>query len=179
MDWVGMMPGKRGSRRMVGDHILTQQDLMNGELPGRGRHRRLGDGRASAGGLRPPRPAAEHRSAPPEVYDIPLRSLYSRNIANLLMAGRNISASYVAFTSARVMATCAVDRPGRRDRRGAVRGGGPLAPRARARCEAGRAPAAASARNDQSVRGLRNDAEDLRNRRGSPPPRRPLPRRPR
>ena len=46
--------------------------------------------------------------APPEVYDIPLRSLYSRNIANLMMAGRNISASYVAFTSARVMATCAV-----------------------------------------------------------------------
>jgi hypothetical protein len=46
---------------------------------------------------------------PPEVYDIPLRSLYSRNISNLLMAGRNISASYVAFTSARVMATCAVE----------------------------------------------------------------------
>jgi hypothetical protein len=46
---------------------------------------------------------------PPEVYDIPLRSLYSRNIANLWMAGRNISASYVAFTSARVMATCAVE----------------------------------------------------------------------
>src|ERR1051326_8108016 len=46
---------------------------------------------------------------PPEVYDIPLRSLYSRNIANLFMAGRNISASYVAFTSSRVMATCAVE----------------------------------------------------------------------
>ncbi len=46
---------------------------------------------------------------PPEVYDIPLRSLYSRNIGNLFMAGRNISASYVAFTSARVMATCAVE----------------------------------------------------------------------
>jgi hypothetical protein len=46
---------------------------------------------------------------PPEVYDIPLRSLYSRNLSNLWMAGRNISASYVAFTSARVMATCAVE----------------------------------------------------------------------
>src|SRR5947209_5424959 len=45
---------------------------------------------------------------PPEVYPIPLRSLYSRNISNLFMAGRNISASYVAFTSSRVMATCAV-----------------------------------------------------------------------
>ena len=45
---------------------------------------------------------------PPFVYNIPLRSLYSRNISNLLMAGRNLSATHVAFTSARVMATCAV-----------------------------------------------------------------------
>jgi hypothetical protein len=45
----------------------------------------------------------------PEVYPIPLRSLYSKNIANLMMAGRNISASHVAFTSTRVMATCAVE----------------------------------------------------------------------
>jgi hypothetical protein len=43
-----------------------------------------------------------------EPYNIPLRSLYSRNINNLMMAGRNISASHVAFTSARVMATCSV-----------------------------------------------------------------------
>jgi hypothetical protein len=35
----------------------------------------------------------------PEVYDIPLRVLYSKNIQNLLMAGRNISATHVAFTS--------------------------------------------------------------------------------
>jgi hypothetical protein len=45
---------------------------------------------------------------PPFPYNIPLRSLYSRNITNLMMAGRNISASHVAFTSARVMATCSV-----------------------------------------------------------------------
>src|SRR6185437_4622860 len=37
-----------------------------------------------------------------------LRSLYSKNIANLMMAGRNASASHAAFTSTRVMATCAV-----------------------------------------------------------------------
>jgi hypothetical protein len=44
----------------------------------------------------------------PEVYNIPLRSLYSRNISNLFMAGRNISATHMAYTSLRVMATCAV-----------------------------------------------------------------------
>src|SRR5690606_14198004 len=39
-------------------------------------------------------------------YSIPLRSLYSKNIENLWMAGRNISVSHVALSSSRVMATC-------------------------------------------------------------------------
>jgi len=109
MDWVGMMPGKRGSRRLIGEHVLTQRDLMQGSFP---------DGVAIGGwpmDAHPPegfdRPDLPPNTTvrPPEVYDIPLRSLYSRNISNLFMAGRNISASYVAFTSARVMATCAVE----------------------------------------------------------------------
>ena len=108
MDWVGMMPGKRGSRRLLGDYVLKQQDLMEGSFP---------DSVAIGGwpmDAHPPegfdRPDLPPNTVlrPPEVYDIPLRSLYSRNIANLFMAGRNISASYVAFTSTRVMATCAV-----------------------------------------------------------------------
>ena len=108
MDWVGMMPGKRGSRRLVGDYLLKQQDLMQSSFPD---SVAIGgwsmDGHPPEGFDRsdlPPNTVL----APPEVYDIPLRSLYSRNISNLMMAGRNISASYVAFTSARVMATCAV-----------------------------------------------------------------------
>lgn len=109
MDWVGMMPGKRGSRRLLGDHVLTQQNLMQGSLA---------DAVAIGGwpmDAHPPegfdRPDLPPNTTvrPPEVYDIPLRSLYSRNVSNLFMAGRNISASYVAFTSARVMATCAVE----------------------------------------------------------------------
>ena len=108
MDWVGMMPGKRGSRRLIGDYVLKQQDLMQGSFA---------DGVAIGGwamDAHPPegfdRPDLPPNTTlrPPEVYPIPLRSLYSRNIPNLFMAGRNISASYVAFTSARVMATCAV-----------------------------------------------------------------------
>jgi FAD dependent oxidoreductase len=108
MDWVGMMPGRRGSRRLVGDYLLKQQDLMQGSFPD---SVAIGgwsmDGHPPEGFDRsdlPPNTVL----APPEVYDIPLRSLYSHNVSNLLMAGRNISASYVAFTSARVMATCAV-----------------------------------------------------------------------
>jgi hypothetical protein len=109
MDWVGMMPGKRGSRRLVGDHVLTQQDLMGGSFADAVA---IGgwamDAHPPEGFDRPDLPPNTTLS-PPEVYDIPLRSLYSRNIANLMMAGRNISASYVAFTSARVMATCSVE----------------------------------------------------------------------
>jgi hypothetical protein len=110
MDWVGMMPGKRGSRRLIGDYTLTQKDLMTGgNFPDAVA---IGgwamDGHPPEGFDRPDLPPNTVLS-PPEVYDIPLRSLYSRNVPNLFMAGRNISASYVAFTSARVMATCAVE----------------------------------------------------------------------
>jgi len=106
MDWIGMLPGKRGSRRMVGDHILTQHDLQRGDI----------DDAVAIGGW----PMDDHPPAGfdrsdlkpniavrfEEAYNIPFRSLYSRNVSNLFMAGRNISCSHVAFTSTRVMATC-------------------------------------------------------------------------
>jgi len=108
LDWVGMMPGRRGSRRILGDHILTQQDLERGSF----------EDAVAIGGWpmddHPPggfdRPDLKPNTSikTDEVYNIPLRSLYSRNVSNLMMAGRNISATHVAFTSARVMATCAV-----------------------------------------------------------------------
>ncbi len=110
LDWVGMVPGKRESRRLVGDHVLTQHDLMGlsddfydavaiGGWPM--------DDHPPGGFDRPDLPpAVQIKTA--EVYSIPLRSLYSKNVSNLMMAGRNISASHVAFTSTRVMATCAV-----------------------------------------------------------------------
>lgn len=107
LDWLGMMPGKRGSRRMVGDHLLTQHDLLKGEF----------DDAVAIGGWpmddHPPGGFDRSELPPntvlktPEVYNIPLRSLYSKNVPNLMMAGRNISATHAAFTSTRVMATCA------------------------------------------------------------------------
>ncbi len=110
MDWVGMMPGKRESRRIEGDVILTQQDLM-----GLGRDF---DDAACIGGWgldeHPPGGFDATDKPPfattpvPQVYNIPLRALYSKDLTNLLMAGRNASCSHVAFTSTRVMATCAV-----------------------------------------------------------------------
>ena len=108
MDWVGFLPGRRGSRRLVGDYILTQHDLERGDI----------EDAVAIGGWpmddHPPE-GFDRSDLPPnrsirtaEVYNIPLRALYSRNVANLMMAGRNISCSHVAFTSTRVMGTCAV-----------------------------------------------------------------------
>ena len=108
MDWVGFLPGKRGSRRFVGDVTLSQNDLLRSELA---------DAVAIGGWLIDDHPPGgfDRSDLPPavqirtmEVYNIPLRSFCSRNSSHLMMAGRNISASHVAFTSTRVMATCAV-----------------------------------------------------------------------
>lgn len=108
LEWIGAVPGKREYRRFVGDHILTQHEVLDQEEF---------EDRVAFGGwsidLHPPGGvyATERGSKhwhPDGNYHIPLRSLYSRNVSNLWMAGRNISASHVAFGSTRVMATCAV-----------------------------------------------------------------------
>jgi predicted dehydrogenase len=111
LDWVGMLPGKREARRLVGDHVLTQNDVMglNGDFAdavciggwGLDEHPPTGFDDPE----KPPFVAIKLK----EVYNIPLRSLYCKDIKNLLMAGRNISATHVAFTSTRVMGTCAVE----------------------------------------------------------------------
>ena len=163
LDWVGMMPGKRGSRRMVGDYILTQHDLAKATI--------FDDAVCIGGWPMDDHPPGgfDRADLPPavqiktqEVFGIPLRSLYSKNISNLFMAGRNISASHVAFTSTRVMATCAVE--------------GQAVGTAAAMClQHGMTPRALAAnkgrleelrqrllRNDQSITGIRNnDPADL------------------
>jgi hypothetical protein len=107
LTWVGMIPGKRESRRITGDHILLQQEVQSPVL--------FAD-RVAYGGWplddHPPQGMSKTSIAPyrsislEQPYSIPLRSLYSKNIGNLFMAGRNLSASHVALSSTRVMATC-------------------------------------------------------------------------
>ncbi len=107
LDWVGFLPGKRESRRYLGDHILTQKDIQS-----EGRF----DDMVAYGGW----PMDDHDPAgmngtgrpntnypAPSPYGIPYRSLYSRNVENLFFAGRNISVTHAALSSTRVMATCA------------------------------------------------------------------------
>jgi NAD/FAD-utilizing enzyme apparently involved in cell division len=108
LEWAGSLPGKRESRRYEGDHILTQNDVRDG-----GRFEDIiayggwsMDDHHPAGLLYPGQPTLYHPA--PSPYGIPYRSLYSRNVANLLFAGRNISVTHAALSSTRVMATCAL-----------------------------------------------------------------------
>ncbi len=109
LEWIGFVPGKRESRRFIGQHILTEGDLLTS--------RAFPDAIAYGGwpiDTHPPEgvdapeipPCTQHHL--PFIYDIPLRCCVSTGPRNLMFAGRNISASHIAFASTRVMATCAV-----------------------------------------------------------------------
>ena len=112
LDWLGFLPGKRESRRYVGDYTLTQEDVEKGgkrfedtvayggwqidnHLPG-------GFWLKSKGG------AHLQKRRLTEPYAIPYRCLYSRDVENLMFAGRNLSATHTAFASARVMGTIGI-----------------------------------------------------------------------
>lgn len=114
LTWVSHVSGKRESRRIVGDYILREQDLTR-PIP----HE---DGTCTTTWridqhYPDPRnaykyPGAEWMSigklVPIDPYAIPYRCLYSADIANLFMAGRDISVTHIALGSVRVMRTCAM-----------------------------------------------------------------------
>lgn len=109
LDWIGSLPAKRESRRLLAPHVLCQQDVQEG---------RIFEDAVAYGGwwidTHPPkgvdapdeRPCNQHHSDC--IYTIPWSSLHSRNVPNLVFAGRNMSATHIAFASTRVMATCAL-----------------------------------------------------------------------
>lgn len=107
LEWVGMIPGKRESRRFEGDYLISQRDVVE--------QREHSDAVAYGGWSIDLHPADGVFSDQPGcnqwhskgLYQIPFRCLYSRSIKNLFLTGRLISATHVAFGSTRVMATAA------------------------------------------------------------------------
>ncbi len=108
LDWAGYLPGKRESIRCIGDHILTQNEVAV--------HTHYDDIIAYGGWKvddHPPK-GFNHDGEPTKYYDsvspfgIPYRCIYSKNIENLMFAGRNISVTHAAMAASRVMATCAI-----------------------------------------------------------------------
>ncbi|MBQ9132479.1 MAG: FAD-dependent oxidoreductase [Clostridia bacterium] len=108
LDFLGFLPGKRESRRMCGEYMVTQRDLSDGVV--------FPDEIAFGGWpLDDHFPGGfYHRGVPntnfktPAPYSLPYRALYSKNVENLFFAGRNISMTHMAMSSIRVMATCAL-----------------------------------------------------------------------
>lgn len=109
IDWIGFLPGKRESRRLVGDYILNENDVL-----AEGRFEDLVayggwsmDDHFPAGfRYKDSYPTIFHKA--PSPFGIPYRCLYSKNIENLFFAGRNISATHAALSATRVMATCSM-----------------------------------------------------------------------
>ena len=109
LEWVGMLPGSREGRRLIGDYILNENDILS--------NRQFEDAVAYGGwpmDIHTAKGLYDFDELPSRVisfdgaYTIPYRSYYSKNISNLMMAGRDISASKMAMGSTRVMGTCAV-----------------------------------------------------------------------
>jgi len=112
LNWAAFVSGKRESRRLLGDVVLTREDVLNGV--------EYSDGCVPTGwaiDLHLPDPRYEagfegdafisvahydHYQAP---YWVPYRCLYSRNVPNLFMAGRDISVTHEALGTVRVMRT--------------------------------------------------------------------------
>ncbi|HOV83790.1 MAG TPA: FAD-dependent oxidoreductase [Paludibacteraceae bacterium] len=108
LEWVGLFPGKRESRRFVGPYMLHQQDIVE-------QHTHF-DGITYGGwsiDLHPSDGVFSEKNACNQwhskgVYQIPYRCYITKDIDNIFIAGRLISASHIAFGSSRVMATSAV-----------------------------------------------------------------------
>lgn len=109
LHFLGSLPAKRETRRYLGDYVLTQKDI--DELKTFPDEVAYGgwtmDDHSPFGMKGGEKPNTFHPVAAP--YPIPWRCLYSRNVENLAFAGRNISVTHMALSSARVMATCALE----------------------------------------------------------------------
>ena len=111
LDWVAYIAGKRESRRLLGDYILKQDDIDKNVFHEDGSFTsswsidlHFPDPKNTANF-----PGGEFKAATVHnwIYPctVPYRCLYSRNIDNLFMAGRNISVTHVALGTVRVMRT--------------------------------------------------------------------------
>ena len=112
LGWVAYIAGKRESRRLLGDHVLTENDLINEVVYSDASFTttwsidlHYPDPQNSAYF-----PGEEFKSicvhGKTNPYAVPYRCLYSRNVGNLFMAGRDISVTHIGLGTVRVMRTC-------------------------------------------------------------------------
>lgn len=108
LDWFGFLPGKRESRRFVGQHVLCESDIMDSvHFVDAIAFGGWSIDRHTPGGIDDVDEKPNSAIYTPHLFEIPLRSCVSATVPNLMFAGRNHSATHIAFASTRVMATCA------------------------------------------------------------------------
>jgi len=105
IDWIQFVPGKRESVRYIGDHVLTQNDVeAEGRFPDLVAYGGWTMDDHHPGGFRwRGKPTIFHPA--PSPFGISYRCLYSKDIENLMFAGRCISASHAAISSTRLQGT--------------------------------------------------------------------------
>ncbi|MCF7956896.1 MAG: FAD-dependent oxidoreductase [Phycisphaerae bacterium] len=109
LDWMGYLNGKRESRRLIGDYIYKQRDAMSGTLFDDAVAQEVRSIDVHYQMVLKDSPydflsRALFRKVPR--YYIPFRCLYSKNIDNLMMAGRCFSCTHIGLGGPRVMLTC-------------------------------------------------------------------------
>jgi len=113
LNWAAYVSGKRESRRLLGDVVLSKEDIVGAvvypdrcvpatwsidlHLP----HPDYDDGFQGDEFI-----SKAYYTQYTKPYWVPYRCLYSRNIENLFMAGRDISVTHEALGAVRVMRTC-------------------------------------------------------------------------
>jgi len=109
LQWVSYLVGKRESRRLLGDYIYTFNDVKNLTRfeDAVVEEKRSIDVHYQINLLDSEEPdfLSEALFYKTPKYYVPYRSLYSRNISNLFMAGRNFSCSHIGLGGPRVMLT--------------------------------------------------------------------------
>lgn len=116
LTWIAYIGGPRESRRLMGDVILTQDDVVDKtnfvdgfvpstwsidlHYPKQQYAEKFPDNPFISVAVFDARVDREYG------YPVPYRCFYSRNIDNLFMAGRNISVTHEALGTTRVMKTC-------------------------------------------------------------------------
>ncbi len=110
LEWVAYIGGKRESRRIMGDHIYTQDDITSlTKFPDsvviEKREIDVHYQKSLKGFIVDFISKALFMKLKGHYY-IPFRSLYSKDVPNLMMAGRCFSCSHVALGGPRVMNTC-------------------------------------------------------------------------
>lgn len=112
LERVQFVPGRRESRRYLGDYMLTQRDIESGgRFPDVVCHGGWTIDMHHPAGIdsfvKYGEPPTCHHPAP-SPFGIPYRTMFGHDVENLMFAGRIASCSHVAMSSTRVMGTCSV-----------------------------------------------------------------------